>query len=233
MLRDMADHDVIDVEVVVNAVSLLSNSIMYYQRVAQLNDRDTAEVIAVLREAVTSSGLSQAAFARALGTSAPRLSTYLTGATRPSAQFLLRARRLGHALGTAAARGLMSAPAAAAAMRDYLLAGEVEWIWRMVLQARDHLAAIVEERDQALLDAWEAAPSSVGSIEWDALLAAVVAHELEVAGLEAPPWSRREPLADPWILQHPFLSPDRVRAQTPDWLSRQNIYVPARDLVTA
>ena len=55
---------------------------------ANLVNRDTAEVMALLREAVTTSGLSQAAFARALGTSAPRLSTYLTGDTKPSAQFL-------------------------------------------------------------------------------------------------------------------------------------------------
>jgi hypothetical protein len=103
----------------------------------------------------------------------------------------------------------------------------------MLLQGRDHLAAIVEERDQVLLDAWEAEPGTVGSAEWDALLAAVVAHQLEAAGLEAPAWSLRQPLTDPWMPEHPFLSPDRVRAQTPDWLSRQNIYVPARDLVTA
>lgn len=199
----------------------------------QLVDRDTAAVIALLREAVATSGLSQAAFARALGTSAPRLSTYLTGDTRPSAQLLLRARRLGHALGAAAARGLMSAPVTAAAMREYFLAGEIEWIWRMLLQGRDHLAAIIAQRDQVLLDAWEAEPGTVGSAEWNALLAAVVAHELEAAGLEAPPWSLREPLADPWLPEHPFLSPDRVRAQTPDWLRRHNIYVPARDLVTA
>lgn len=199
----------------------------------RLADRDTAAVMALLREAVATSGLSQAAFARALGTSAPRLSTYLTGDTRPSAQLLLRARRLGHALGAAANRGLMSAPVTAAAMREYFLAGDVEWIWRMLLQGRDHLAAIIAQRDQVLLDAWEAEPGTVGSAEWDALLAAVVAHELEAAGLEAPPWSLREPLADPWLPEHPFLSPDRVRAQTPDWLRRHNIYVPARDLVTA
>ena len=47
----------------------------------------------LLREAVTASGLSQAAFARALSTSAPRLSTYLTGDTQPSARFLVRTRR--------------------------------------------------------------------------------------------------------------------------------------------
>ena len=200
---------------------------------AYLVDRDIADVMALLREAVTTSGLSQAAFARALGTSASRLSTYITGDTRPSAQFLLRARRLGRALGAAAARGLMSAPVTAGAMREYFLAGEVEWIWRMLLQGRDHLAVIAEEGDQVLLDAWEAEPGTVGSVEWDAVLAAVAAHELEAAGLQAPAWSLREPLADPWMPAHPFLSPDRVRAQTPRWLSRQNIYVPARDLVTA
>lgn len=199
----------------------------------QLVDRDTVEVIALLRGAVTASGLSQAAFARALGTSAPRLSTYLTGDTRPSAQFLIRAQRLGQALGVARARGLMSAPVTAAAMRAYFLAGETEWIWRMLLQGRDHLATISTERDQILLDSWEAEPGPVGSAEWDALLAAVVAHEFAAAGLDAPDWSRQQPLAEPWIPEHPFLTPDRVRAQTPDWLRRHNIYVPARDLVTA
>lgn len=199
----------------------------------RLADRDTAEVMALLREAVTQSGLSQAAFARALGTSGSRLSTYLKGEIRPSAQFLVRARRIGHALGVADDRGLMSAPETAAAMREYFLAGEVEWIWRMLLQGRDHLALILAGGDQALLDAWEAEPGSVGSIEWDALLAAVAAHEFEVAELDPPEWSVREPLAEPWMPEHPFLCPDRVRAQTPDWLRRQNIYVPARDLVTA
>lgn len=200
---------------------------------ANLLDRDTAEVIAILREAVTVSGLSQAGFARALGTSAPRLSTYLTGETRPSAHFLLRARRLGLALGAAAERGLMSAPVTAAAMRDNLLSGELEWIWRMLLQGRDHLAASITMRDQKLRDAWEAEPGSTGAPEWDALLAAVVAHELTAAGLPAPTWALREPLAEPWIPEHPFLSADRVRTQTPAWLSRQNIYIPARDFVTA
>ena len=196
-------------------------------------DRDTAEVIALLREAVTASGLSQAAFARALSTSAPRLSTYITGDTQPSARFLIRARRLGHALGTAASQGLMSAPVTAAAMRGYLLDGEVEWVWRMLLQGRDHLTAIVQDRDEVLLGAWEAEPGRVGSAEWDALLAAIVAHEVEGAGLDAPAWAVRQPLPDPWMPEHPFLSPGRVRDQTPDWLRRQNIFVPARDLVTA
>jgi hypothetical protein len=127
----------------------------------------------------------------------------------------------------------MSAPVTAAAMREHFRAGEIEWLWRMLLQGRDHLAAAIEENDQVLLDAWEARPGSIGSAEWDALLAVVVAHHLETADLEAPARSLRQPLLEPWIPEHPFLTPDRVRAQTPDWLSRQNIYVPDRDLVTA
>lgn len=127
----------------------------------------------------------------------------------------------------------MSAPDTAAAMRENFLAGDDEWIWRMLLQGRDHLALILTEGDQTLRDAWEAEPGGVGSTEWDALLAAVVGHEFEAAGFEAPAWSIREPLAEPWMPEHPFLDPERVRAQTPDWLRRQNIYVPARDLVTA
>ena len=200
-------------------------------------DRDSAEVVNLLREAVTMSGMSQAGFARALGTSASRLSTYLTGDTRPLAAFLVRAQRLGRALGEAKARGLMSAPATASAMRGYFLAGETEWIWRMLLQGRDHLNAISHETDKPLrrllLDAWEAEPGPIGAVEWDALFAAVVAHELESAGLEAPTWSHRLTLTKPWIPDHPFLTPDRVRKHTPEWLSRRNIFIPAKDLVTA
>lgn len=196
-------------------------------------DRDTREVIALLREAVACSAMSQAGFARALGTSAPRLATYLSGETRPSAHLLMRARRLGRALGAAAGRGLMSAPVTAVLMRKYFLAREVEWVWRMLLQGRDHLGLILAEGDQELIDSWEAGPASVGSAEWDALLGAVVSHEFERVGLGAPTWALNHPLRDPWVPEHPFLSPERVRAQTPDWLRRRNIYVPARDLVTA
>lgn len=196
-------------------------------------DRDTRQVIAALHEARAASGLSQAAFARSLGTSPPRLSTYLSGQTRPSAQFLVKATRLGNALGAARRRGLMSAPATASAMREYVRAGEPEWIWRMLLQGRDHLGLMIAEHAQDLIDSWEAQPASTGAGEWDALLAAVAAHELERAGLVSPGWALTAPLAEPWLPEHPFLTPDRVRAQTPPWLRARNIYIPARDLATA
>jgi len=65
------------------------------------------------------------------------------------------------------------------------------------------------------------------------LLAALTRHEFEQAALEPPDWSRIAPLAEPWLLEHPFLSPERVRTQTPGWLRQLNLYVPERDLVTS
>lgn len=127
----------------------------------------------------------------------------------------------------------MSAPDTAAAMRQYASAGEVAWVWRMLLQGRDHLALILAEADPGLVGSWEAQPGNVGTAEWDALLAALTCHEFDDAGLPAPGWSRIDPLARPWSPEHPFLDAARVHTQTPPWLARLNIYVPERDLVTA
>ena len=196
-------------------------------------DRDTQEVIDLLRHAIATSEMTQAAFARAMGTSGPRLSTYLSGQTRPSAWFCLRARRIAGALGAASRRGLMSAPAVASAMRESEGQGEAAWVWRMLLQGRDHLALILAEDGTPLIGAWEAEPAGTGSSGWDTLLAALTQEEFRRAGRAAPSWSEAERLGDPWVPEHPFLSPARVRAQTPEWLSRLNVYVPARDLSTA
>ncbi|HSO24354.1 MAG TPA: helix-turn-helix transcriptional regulator [Chondromyces sp.] len=54
---------------------------------------DRAEVAARVREAVAGSGLTNSRFARLVGTSASRLSTYLSGQVTPSAAMLLRIER--------------------------------------------------------------------------------------------------------------------------------------------
>lgn len=54
---------------------------------------DRAEVAARVREAVARSGLTNGQFARLVGTSASRLSTYLSGQVTPSAAMLLRIER--------------------------------------------------------------------------------------------------------------------------------------------
>lgn len=54
---------------------------------------DRAEVAARIRGSVTGSGLTNAEFARLVGTSASRLSTYLSGKVTPSSAMLVRIER--------------------------------------------------------------------------------------------------------------------------------------------
>ena len=55
---------------------------------------DRAEVADRVRHAIERSGLSKSEFARVVGTSASRLSTYLRGKVTPSAAMLLRMERI-------------------------------------------------------------------------------------------------------------------------------------------
>jgi DNA-binding transcriptional regulator YiaG len=55
---------------------------------------ERAAVAAEIRAAVERSGLGQAAFASRIGTSASRLSTYMSGKVTPSATLMLRIRRV-------------------------------------------------------------------------------------------------------------------------------------------
>ncbi len=59
--------------------------------------REREEVAARVRQAVVRSGLSQSAFARAVGTSASRLSTYAAARVVPSAAMLVRIEAVGRA----------------------------------------------------------------------------------------------------------------------------------------
>jgi transcriptional regulator with XRE-family HTH domain len=192
-------------------------------------DKDSQAVSELLNRSLAESGLSQAAFAAALGTSASRFSTYRSGRTRPTAQFFLRACRLARALHAASEYRIMSAPATAMAIRE---ASDEEWAWRMLLQGRDHLRLLLRRGDGSEA-AWEAAPGTTGQLTFDTLLAVLTAHEFEAAGEDPPEWSKVEPLADPWVPEHPFLERNEIVEQTPDYVARANIFVPARDLVTA
>ena len=192
-------------------------------------DKDSQAVIEMLNRALAESGLSQAAFATALGTSASRFSTYRSGKTKPTAQFFVRAGRLARALHAAREYRIMTAPATATAIRE---ASDEEWAWRMLLQGRDHLRLLLNRHDGSEA-AWEAAPGPTGQAGFDALLAVLTAHEFETAGEEPPEWTKNKALPDPWVPEHPFLDRNEIIEQTPDYLAQANIFIPARDLVTA
>ncbi|NUR94894.1 MAG: helix-turn-helix transcriptional regulator [Kribbellaceae bacterium] len=192
-------------------------------------DKDSRAVGALLDKALAESGLSQAAFATALGTSASRLSTYRSGKTKPTAQFFLRAQRIARALHNAREYRVMTAPATAASIRE---ATDDDWAWRMLMQGRDHLRLLLLRHDGSEA-AWEAAPGTTGHAGFDALLAALTAHEFRAAGEDPPEWSKVEALSEPWVPEHPFLDREEVIEETPGYLAELNIFVPARDLVTA
>ena len=153
-------------------------------------DVDTRRVMALLDDALADSGLTQAEFAAALGTSASRFSTYRAGRTKPSAAFCFRARRIARALRTARCSRLMSAPSTATAICD---AEDESWAWRMLLQGRDHLRLMLERADGSAAT-WEAVPSSTGIPGFDALLAALARREFEHASVEPPAWTVGVPL---------------------------------------
>lgn len=196
-------------------------------------------MIDVLTSAWAGSGVSQASFAAALGTSQPRLSTYITGRVMPSAALLVRAQRLGDALQRVHGLHLMSAVDTAVALRQLFRGSsrsrparyEREAL-RTLLQGRDHLKLVLEAHPELTL-AWHARPRSVGRLEWDALLGALTAHEFDQVGSSAPSWCQQPELPEPWVYPSALLSPAEVQARTPGWLAERNVHVAERDLTTA
>ena len=61
---------------------------------ARAAEDERREVAAEIRALLERSGLSRAAFAERIGTSVPRLSTYLSGKVTPSAALVVRMRRV-------------------------------------------------------------------------------------------------------------------------------------------
>ena len=193
---------------------------------------DEASVMTGLHEALKKSGLTQAGLARALGTSASRLSTYLSGSTAPSATFFLRAGRLAHGLEQADRLRRMTPASTAAAVRASLDEGDAGWAMRMVMQGRDDLRAMLGE-GSAGADAWECDPGLLGRPAWDALLSALVAHEFARAGRGEPRWTQGGAGTGTWVFASPYYDEDEVRRRTPGWLADRGVYLVARDLVTA
>ena len=185
----------------------------------------------MLNVARHTSGMTQAAFARALGTSPSRFSTYCTGKVTPSATFFIRAARIAASLEAAHQRGWMTSERTARAITDALISEDELWAFKMALQGRDHLRELLAAAPD-IAGAWEAEPSTTGSPRWDTLLAALASHEFTDGGLAAPAWTRDRRLDDPWILDSPRLTDQQVRARTPEWLAAANIFITERDLTT-
>ena len=188
-----------------------------------------------LEQALADSGLNQADFAVALGTSASRFSTYRSGQVMPTAGFYLRALRLAADLKAAHEHGWMTPQIATREIRQAVREGDDVWALKMALQARDHLHELLRVEDPAA-DAWRGAPRYTGDARWDALLAALAEHEFEEAGRGRLGWTETRRLAGraaEWVIPSLRLDENGVRAATPTWLSRWGVFAAERDLVTA
>ena len=194
-------------------------------------DQDTQAVTERLNDALTKSGLSLRQFAHALGTSPSRFVAYRTGRTAPSAAFLLRAERIADALSRAREGRIPSSIDAVDALRRAAKRGDEDWTYALALEIRDRLHDILNNQSQHA-EAWEAQPPRV-DYRWTALTAAFVSHEFSQAGLTPPRWTATEPLEDAWVLDTPRLTEAEIREQTPAWLAERNIFIAAKDLVTA
>lgn len=192
---------------------------------------DIREVVEGLGEALADSGLTQAEFAAALGTSASRFSAYRAGKTVPSAA--LRALRLAASLRAARERGWMTPQSAAREIHRALRQDDNLWALKMALQGRDHLRELLGENDEASR-AWTAAPRTTGDRRWDALLAALTEHEFKAANREVPSWAeahdKRLDEDHAWVQPSLLLDDAEVRAVTPEWLAEHGIYAAERDL---
>ena len=194
-------------------------------------DRDTEAVIERLNDALGKSGLSLRQFAHALGTSPSRFVAYRSGKTAPSAAFLLRAERIAEALAQAREDLIPSSIDAVNSLRRAAKRGNEDWTYALALETRDRLHDILHNHIQ-LAAAWEAQPPPIDD-RWKALTAAFVGHEFNEAGLPAPRWTVTEPLDSEWVLDTPRLTEAQIKEQTPPWLAERNIFIAAKDLVTA
>lgn len=195
-------------------------------------DQDTEAVIERLNAALGQSGLSLRKFAHALGTSPSRFFAYRSGKTAPSAAFLLRAERIADALAQAREDRIPSSIEAVDTLRRAAKKGNEDWTYAIALEIRDRLHDILNSNDRRHAAAWEAQPAAVDD-RWTALTAAFVDREFNEAGLPAPRWTATEPLGSEWVLDTPRLTEAQIKAQTPPWLAERNIFIAAKDLVTA
>lgn len=190
---------------------------------------ERTEIARTLRQAVENSDLSQAAFARAIGTSPARLHAYLAGTTIPSAALYLRALGMGGALKAARSRGLMTPNDTADLVNKALRRGDEDWAFRMLLQARDDLRLAEREEEGDLL-AWKYRAKAINDERFDTLFRAIIAHEF---GETVPDWTAGAKLDEDWIKEDPFRDEETIRRQTPDWLADARIFISERGLATA
>ncbi len=194
-------------------------------------DADMQAVMAALGDAQQRSGLTQTEFARAIGTSGSRYSTYRSGRVSPSATLLMRAIRIADLLAASRAAHLPTAPDAARSVRQALHGERSDWALSLILGVRDRILCDARSRPQALT-AWSL-PASTGDARWDRLLAAVIRHAHREAGQPPPEWTAMPALESAWTpVESLRFDSAQTQQRTPEWLAECNIFIADHDLAT-
>lgn len=183
-----------------------------------------------LRRARRRSGLTLAEVARAAGTSATNISAYERGAKPPNQATLTRLATIirAGARSPIVTRHLVTAPAAAAAIRRGLRAGETTAaLLRVIREMRSNAAHLIDDVD---IEAFWARPSTTGDERWDALLAAVAEMDALSGGRPVPRWARGHDLPQMWFVgSSPGLHPHSL-VTSPSSLAARGIVLDAAAL---
>lgn len=186
----------------------------------------------LLRTAREAARLSQRAFAAKAGVSQPAIAAVEGGAKGATVD---RVANLLADLSFRIAPIPTTRPAAwevACDIRARLADGDERTAFREVVQLSDDLVASPSDIRVALC---VTPPASTGSKVYDALIAAVVEHQLDRTGLPLPSWLNEEnrwTLDDPWDAEPVPSLRAQARAATPPAFARRGVFVSRDELVS-
>jgi transcriptional regulator with XRE-family HTH domain len=187
-----------------------------------------ATAAALVRQARALSGLSQRALAEQAGDHQPNVAAIESGARDA---YVSTVARLIHAAGgRLSVLPTTAAPVAEVAVEiaQLLADGRGRVAYRTVLGLHDDLVRADPASRVALC---VMPPSTTGDRRYDALLAALVEHDLERDGLPAPAWAR-DPGRDAggwWVEDLPELR-DATRKATPPAFARHGVWLDVAEL---
>ena len=135
----------------------------------------------------------------------------------------------GHRLATLPTRSRPVAEAAEA-VAGWLREGNESYAFREVIQLSDDLA---RETGAVRVALTATPPALIGDRKWDALIAGVTAHWLQIDNLTQPKWledpARVSP--EPWYVDD--LAPrEELEADTPPELARRRVFLAASELAS-
>ena len=129
---------------------------------------------------------------------------------------------------------LISAPKAAELVHNALLAGRSDLAVRRLTEA---VARFIESKGQNIPDDALAKPDTTGDAKYDAILATAFLYAANLCHVEAPAWTRSEPLSHIWLWGGDGFESEQykefIRRQTPPEFLGRNILTRPRDWVNA